>query len=235
MKNNYKGDDKWFDRISRLYEMKIRSNKQSNMNQVQYFPQRPPASYGPVIGDPDYTTTTNIEIQDNASYDNVVGFKMRICEICLATTTLLIVPNMEGRNIQDIHKCDPKFLDVAIRLNKEKYYFDFTAKVGNIPELLFKKCKDWAKNTTRDLYLVAIRVEPKDEYEKVQIPENYKEIPWLKKLLVESKIKPDDNQLHEYLRIVKNETTKFFTFKGKDALDNLVYKIGVSTVPILLD
>jgi hypothetical protein len=45
-----------------------------------------------------------------------------------------------------------------------------------------KNAKDWASNTAGDLYIIARRTEPLDEREKVQIPENYKEIPWLKKV-----------------------------------------------------
>ncbi len=54
---------------------------------------------------------------------------------------------------------------------------------------------------------------------------------WLKKVLAESKIRPNDNELDEFLTFVRNETTKLFTFKGKGASENLVYKIGVSNVP----
>lgn len=233
-KNYNYPDDKWFDRISQMYhmhQMGLRPNKPSNMNQVQYIPQ----GIQPSKGDPDYTIPTTIEIQVSPIPDNVIGFKMWVCEKCLQTNTLLVVPNMEGRSIEDIHKCNPELPDFATSADPVGYYFELYAKVNNIPELLFKRCKDWAKNSGGDLYIVARRVESKGEYEKVQIPENYEEIPWLKKLLVESKIKPDDIELHEFIELVKNETTKLFILKDKYGSDNLVYKIGVSIAPMLSD
>lgn len=242
MKYNYDRDnrfDKWLDRHIRLQELAIKLNQTSNRDRVRYFPQPEPPTqlYGAFTGNPNSITFEEIPgYQDKnkliRKFDNLIGFKIGICENCLAIITMEIGPNTEDRKIQDIHKCDQHILAAMERLDPTEFCFDFLRKVNNFPELLFQKCRDWASNTTGNLYLIARRFEPLGEYEKVQIPENYKEIPWLNKVLVESKIMLNDTELYEFLRFVKSGTTKLFTFKGRGAKENLVYKIGVSTLPI---
>jgi len=234
MKNSYDHNDKWFDILTRMYELGQRAN-QSNIGRLSSFAQRPRPLYHPFIGDDDFTRVVEIQDDPNAISDRVTGFKIGVCEKCLTTTSLIIESNMEVRKIKEVHKCDPKRLEDAKGLDPEQYYYELLTKVNNIPELLFEKCKDWAQKTTWELYLVARRFESKGEYEKVQIPENYKEIPWLKKLLVESVIKPDYNDLNNFLSLAINATTRLFTLKGKDASENLVYRIGVLTVPVPAD
>jgi hypothetical protein len=225
------------DSLFRMQELQLKSNQTSNMNPVRYFPQPPTQLHGAFIPNLVYTTFKEIPGYQNKNIltrksDSLIGFKIGICENCLTTITMEIGPNTEERKIQDFHKCDPHTLAAIERLDPIQYCNNFLTKVNNFPELLFQKCKDWASNTTGILYLIARRFEPLGEYEKVQILENHKEIPWLNKVLVESKIELNDTELYEFLRFVKNGTTKLFTFKGRNAKVNFVYKIGVSTVPI---
>jgi hypothetical protein len=237
-RNNY-DRDYWLDRCFRLQELGLKLNQTLNMNPVRYFPQpQPPTQlYGAFTRSPTYITFEEIPGYQNNNRltrksDSSIGFKIGICENCFTILTMEIAPNTEDRKIQDFHTCDPHILAAIKRLDPIQYCLDFLTKVNNFPDFLFQKCKDWASNTTGMLYLIARRFEPVGEYEKVPIPENYKEIPWLNKVLVESKIKLNDTELYEFLRFVKNGTTKLFTFNGRGAKENLVYKIGVSTVPI---
>lgn len=234
MKYNYPGAgvDKWFDRLSEAQDMFLKSKRSANINPVTYFSQyQSPSSdpSNPASGSADFI---EFEEKPNAISHSVIGFKIRVCEKCLTTITLQLESNMEEGRINDIHKCDLNFLETAKKLDPVESYSDFLAKVNNFPGLLFQKCKIWARNTTGELYIIARRSEPLDEHERIQIPQNYKEIPWLKKLLADTKIKPTDQELYQFLCLAGNETTKLFTFKGKDATENLVYKIWVSNVPV---
>jgi hypothetical protein len=212
--------------------MQLNLNQSSNNNSVNSIPHPSKQLYGAYIPNPIYTRVKESHGKLTRKFDGVIGFKIGICVKCLTTIIMDIGLKSEDLRIQDIHNCDPRFLNATKRLDPVQYTINFLTKVNNIPELLFQKCKDWASNTTGMLYLIARRLEHAGEFEKVICPENYKEIPWLNKVLMESKIKLNDTELYEFIRLVKNETTKLFTFRGRGAMENLIYKIEVSTVPL---
>jgi hypothetical protein len=100
-----------------------------------------------------------------------------------------------------------------------------------LPNLLFRECKEWARNTNGQLYLTARRVESLDinEAEKSYVQPNYGELSFLDKLLEKSKILPNDQELLEFLRLAKNQTRIITTSSPKAGQPNLEFMLAVST------
>jgi hypothetical protein len=124
-------------------------------------------------------------------------------------------------------------MDDALRKQGEKLYtLELIRKLESIPEQLSRDCKDWADSTSGQLYLIATKVEHSGELEdhRYEIEQNYDKIPFLRKVLSESKIRLSDEELYQFLKFTKNTTKTIVTLRGKSGGQNLNYMIAVSTV-----
>ncbi|HEY7776957.1 MAG TPA: hypothetical protein VIA09_00315 [Nitrososphaeraceae archaeon] len=212
-------------------QSEINSYKHSrNHNQPQYFSRpytQPPASF---ISNPIYLQTESISSNQSSTlinYEGVSGFRADICPNCLTTIRIGIGPKNLG-----IHKCTPG-MDDALRKQGEKLYtLELIRKLESIPEQLSRDCKDWADSTSGQLYLIATKVEHSGELEdhRYEIEQNYDKIPFLRKVLSESKIRLSDEELYQFLKFTKNTTKTIVTLRGKSGGQNLNYMIAVSTV-----
>jgi hypothetical protein len=222
--------DKLNDRILKFMEISSRSNFTFRSNY--------PSSDYPQINKysihfqspPNYEVNEkNTEIdKSQTNYDNISGFKMDICTRCLCNLSAPITSN--EFKFEDFHKCDPRRIDLVMNMMPEAYARNFLQNLGNMPQWLFEKCKEWSKNTSGELYLIAKNDdEPKEiEYLNHEFQEN-DIFPFLKRVLSESKIKLTDADLLEFLTLAVNQTRTGITLNRKPGQAKLKYLLTVTT------
>lgn len=195
--------DKWIERILKLKEINAKSNFtfQSN-NPSAYFTHsgdlQTPLKYD--------IYEKNLEIHNAPkSYDDVSGFKVDVCLKCLITD---IIPIDSKHSIQDIHKCSSTNEEWTKSLTSEEYAVNLIDKLGNLPEILYQRCKEWAENTTGHIYLTCKQIESPDNNQgpEVGVRANSPKLSFLNTLLANSKIEPNDNELREFLKLARSQT-----------------------------
>lgn len=137
------------------------------------------------------------------NYFGIAGFKSDICLNCLVTIITPIGAN--DLIIQANHICTFDKENAIKRLGPKKYFYDLHRLQNKFPEFLFRQCKDWANCTTGQLFLKASKVESSDksETQKDSVQVDYDALPFLNKLLAQSKMIPDDTELYEFLKLQK--------------------------------
>lgn len=68
-------------------------------------------------------------------------------------------------DVQNLHKCIPGREKALERLGPKGYFFDLQTTLNKFPEFLFYQCKEWANNTSGQLYLMARKIESSDKSE----------------------------------------------------------------------
>ena len=162
-------------------------------------------------------------------YDDVSGFKVDICTRCLTNLSAPISSN--DFSFEDFHKCDPQRVDVITNMEPREYAMDTLRNVQNLPHVLFELCKEWASNTSGELYLTAKIDNGLNEGKCLshEIQEN-DSFPLLKRVLSESKIKLTDTELLDFLRLAINQTKAIVTLRAGPGQASLKYLLVVSTV-----
>ena len=225
--SSYDWQDKLFEPFLKAirFQSIINSWNQSRyQNQSPYSPYQYAAFHNSVgSGGPVYFRTETASNQlDNIprNYDGVSGFKVDICLNCL--TTLQTSIGSKDINLQEIHKCTPGTEDAIKRLGPEEYALDLQRKLNENHELLFKECKNWANNTSGQIYLVARKIQAshENETEGETTLVHYDAFPFLSKVLAQSKTILTDNELYEFLKLAKNQTKTVITLTGKPGEGN---------------
>jgi hypothetical protein len=168
-------------------------------------------------------------VKENGIYHDASGFKVDICKRCLIILSAPITT--KGFSLEDFHKCDPRLVNDTSIMVPEAYAKDILLKLQNLPQVLFQLCKDWASNTSGQLYLTA-KLENglnESEYFNHEI-QKIDSFPLLKRVLSESKIKLTDAELLEFLKIAINQTKATITLRRGPGQTRLKYLLAVSTV-----
>ena len=164
------------------------------------------------------------------NFDGVSGFKVALCAYCLTVLSMPIGPR--DFTLEGIHTCDSMAVDAIMRLKPIVYAIDFYRKYQSLPGLLFQKCKDWANNTTGQLYLTvkSTRLLNDGESKNHEIQENYDSLPLISKVLSESKIKITDAELLEFLRLAKVQTSTTLTIRSNNSGTHFEHDLAVTNV-----
>jgi hypothetical protein len=162
------------------------------------------------------------------NYDGVSGFKVGVCAHCLAIISMPIGP--KDIRLQDIHKCGSMRLDSISKLDPREYAIDLLRKHQSLPELLFRLCKDWASNTSGQLYLRinSTKLLNESEDKNHEIQENYDSLSFLTRVLSESKIILTDMELLEFLRFARNQTRATLTIKSNNGEAYSEYNLAIT-------
>lgn len=232
--------DEWFNKytepVLKLMEIRARinpMNQSMNANPLAYFSQVDGYPYQSFHSTPTYLgVDSNSEAQPKIprNYDGVSGFKADICLKCLTTGTAAIGP--KSFSIQDVHRCNSEWEDWVKKLEPREYAINLIDKVYNLPRLLLQECKEWANNTSQQLYLVATKIESPvmNESHKGNAQSNYAELSFLNKLLAQSKIMPNDTELFEFLKFAINQTKTVITLSDKTGQSSSKFMLAVSNV-----
>ena len=222
--------EKYFEPILKFKELMTKLNppqaRNLPLNMSQSFTQ-PPISYSsiPLYDRGELNSVHSAKITRN--YDGTSGFKIDICPHCF----LGFVMPMGPRNLSaiDSHKCDSRMVDAIKSFEPKEYVMELFGKSRNFTDTLFRQCKEWADNTTGQLYLIATEIELSDESQgqNYEIDKN-QALPFMKTILSGSKIKLNDNTLYEFLKITGNQTKTTITIKSSSGERNVNYVLAVS-------
>ena len=227
-----KWTDKYIEPIRKLNEFRVRLNALNPL--IPYAPSH----FSQFTAQPHYSFSSSPayvpverDSQDrdkiSRNYDGVSGFKVDVCVHCLAIISMPIGP--KDIRLQDIHKCGSMRLDAISKLDPREYAIDLLRKQQSLPDSLFQQCKDWASDTSGQLYLTAKSTKLLDfnEHKNHEIQENYDSFPFIKTVLSESKIKLTDAELLAFLRLARNQTRTTLTIKASNGEANLKYDLAV--------
>jgi hypothetical protein len=164
---------------------------------------------------------------EHTSYEGVTGFKGDVCSNCLVIVIIRTWSSSQEFAVRNVHKCDPIILDSVNKLDPIQRSSELWRENYALPQVLLSECKDWARNTTGQLYLVA---KPSNEQigNEIEIQENYDSLPFLKSVLSNSKINLNDLELLEFLKLAGNQTKACFTIKANSGHLNLRYILAVT-------
>ncbi|HJU78410.1 MAG TPA: hypothetical protein VJ599_02455 [Nitrososphaeraceae archaeon] len=168
---------------------------------------------------------SNIE---HTSYEDVTGFKGDVCPNCLVINIFRTYSSSQEFALHNVHKCDPIVLNSVNMLDPIQRSSELWREINYaLPQVLLSECKDWARNTSGQLYLMA---KPSNEQigNEIEIQENYDSLPFLQSVLSKSKIKLNDPELLEFLKLARNQTKACFTIKANSARGNLRYIVAVT-------
>jgi hypothetical protein len=228
--------DKWGDRMLELFKVRSNTNpisSPSSDHQQPFFSQRSiHDDYRNIGSDGLYDGSDLMSNQrDNTpvNYDGVTGFKVEICPNCLTTITMPI--GAKDPKLEQFHKCTIAE-ELFTILGPEEYTLELRRKFKDAPELLFWQCKKWAETTSRDIYLMARKIEPTDksEIQNDDTLEDHQVLPFLSKLLTESKMRASEIELFEFLRFTIDQTKAVITLKGEAGQRNSKYLLAVTTI-----
>lgn len=225
----------WEDRLFKLIQLQSSINQSRFQNQPPFLSQNHKPvqnSYRSInltyVGN---ETTSNKPYNIPKNYYGISGFKADICLSCLTTLSMPI--GSRDLNLQEFHKCIPGTEDVIEILGPEEYAHDLRRKVNNFPELLFNECKEWANSTASgQIYLTARKIEESDKSETQNDNTliDYDALPFLNKVLEQSKMTLNDDELYEFLKFTINQTKTIITLRGQPGQANLKYMLEVSPV-----
>ncbi len=232
--SNTQSSDGWEDRLFRLIQLQSTINQSRFQNQPPFLSQY----HNPLQGsyrsiNQIYTgneITSNQQYSTPKNYDGISGFKVDICLNCLATLSMQI--GSKDSNLQEFHKCTPGTVDAIEILGPEEYAHELRRKVNSFPELLFNECKEWANSTGGQIYLVSRKIEEldKSESQNDNTLVDHDALPFLNKVLAESKMTLNDVELYEFLRFTINQTRTVITLRDIPGQANLKYLLAVSTL-----
>jgi hypothetical protein len=236
MQNNILMDDGVLGPIVKVMQLMSRRNtfyQAQNQNQPTYFSGPYSRTHHSFNNYPvNHRTSSSLNNQGNIAknYFDIAGFKSDACPNCLASITTPIGAN--NLILQANHICTFDKENAIKRLGPKKYFYDLQRLQNTFPEFLFRQCKDWANCTTGQLFLKASKVESSDKSETQEdsVQVDYDALPFLNKLLAQSKMVPNDTELYEFLKLAKNQTKVIMTFRVKPDQAILRYMIAVSTV-----
>ena len=223
--------EKYIEPILKFKEFMTRMNSSQDRNLPMYMPQSftlPPISSSSIPLSYGGELNSVYPINTTRNYDKVSGFKVDICLKCFTTYVMPIRPR--NLSILDGHKCESSRIDAIKKLEPKQYVTELFWKFHNFTDTLFRQCKEWADNTSGQLYLIATKVEIVDESgsQNYEIDENGDSLPFIKTILSGSKIKLNDSVLYEFLKLSGNQTKTTITIKSSSGESNLCYILAVS-------
>lgn len=238
--NSYSSLDKWLDNC---IEALLKPNEiLAGTNAVnQPLNMNPPVNFSlvesPTFSLPKYTLKYPAQDRVNSSgqvvpdrdYQGVSGFKINVCDICLQMITVMIG---HKNPIQDSHKCDSRIVDIIKTQDPTGYASHMRDLLSIMPQFLLHNCKEWAKNTSGQLYITARKIESSDmsEIQTLNVQINHDQLSFLNKLLAQSKIIPTDIELFEFLKLAIIQTKIVITLRGESDQINSKYLLAVTNV-----
>ena len=234
VKDNHDSLGEWLDRsiqpILKIMELRAKMNT-IVPPPIAYPPAHIFQNFASPIQESNTFSTSRInnnssgDVELHKKYEGVFGFEAFVCSICLVTS--ILQKGEKNISIQDIHKCDPESIKRAAGLQQWEYATELTDKIFNLPNHLFQECMEWAiwaSKTNRHLYLESTKAEStknkqfRDTYTTIHIDASS----FLSKLITNPRIRPDDEELMEFLKLTKDKTEAIITYTDNTGNNNFL-------------
>jgi hypothetical protein len=175
-----------------------------------------------------YSDSASLNREISIDYNDVSGFIADICQKCFA---IRIIPiGTSELSLLKNHKCYAEMRNSTLRLSDSQYELELGRKINLFPELLFKQCKEWARNTSRQVYLIATKIGPsnQNEFQNYGTPIYSDTLLLFSRVIEKSNILLNDEDLHEYLKVAKNQT-RTIVIDSSNSRTDLRYILDIST------
>lgn len=219
------------DRLSKLIELQSTINQSRYQNKSTFAHHHSPHHDNLRSSSSVYfrnKTALNQQKKIARNYEGVSGFKVNICLNCLEFFSMPVLSN--DRSLKKIHKCTPEMEAEIKTLGTEEFTLALRRTVNMFPGILFNECQDWANSINGLIYLTATKTDKSDksETQDENILVDYDSLPFLKRVLSESKIKLTNVELLEFLEHAINQTKIIITLPGQPGQANQNYMLEIS-------